>query len=638
MGAYINKIKSKKIMAFITLIIFAVIASIVIEVFVFNWNIIRLPKEQRIAVPIDLSILENNDFVYQDGILFGVNGDNKLEIDFNQTYINKFQVMYRATHDFETVLRTTEVGYYNLETMREEHSGNSFKLYMVSRNVNATVNGLEMEFTNSPGIEISGIVLNNTFSINRYRFVFIMGSILLFETLYLFKKQYFSKYENAFVIIALVIGMFMILFTPNTTLLAQDDETHFRRTYQFLDLNETGWSDSKNQMRIVRAFPYNSIQSREELGMQTEYLNVNDGDTVYTSTAPGKFSYSMIAYVHSSATLKIGEMLNLPFNIWFQLGKVSNLLVYVIVMFFAIKNMPVKKYLLFFFALLPTNLFLASSYSTDGIITSCLLLGFALFLKKWYSEEKVTMKWTAGYLLITAFGIFPKAVYAPIILLPLLFKDDKFENSRSRRKFKAGVIMIFLAIMATFVLPAILSPQVVGDPRGEGYTSMLGQLRLIFSYPLDFIVVMYKNAGLNFIDKMIGPETTVQMGYLGNLSNIIHYTVMFLLIGLTIINTKGEKLKVDKLKRWFILAVLFITIVLIWTALYLDFTAVGATFIQGVQGRYFLPILIPLLYVCTIPSLTTDIKERDMQTFVYLSCSIILLIGVYTNILSVYCF
>lgn len=638
MRAFINKIKNNKKIAFTTLIIFAFIATIVIEVLVFNLNIIKLPKEQRITTQIDLSTLENNDFVYKDDVLVAVKEDNNLDIDLDHTYINKFQVMYQASRDFETVLRSTEVGYYDQDTIKEEHSGNSFKINMISRNVNATVNALEMEFINSAGLEISAIILNNTFAINRYRFVFILGGILLLGALYQFKSQYFTKYENTFVIIALVIGMFMILFTPNTTFIAQDDETHFRRTYQFLDLNETEWSDSKHQMRIAGSFPPNAIKSREELGMQTEYLNVNDGNTIYTSTAPGKFSYSMLAYVHSSATLKVGEMLNLPFFIWFQLGKVSNLLVYIAAMFFAIKKMPIKKYLLFFFALLPTNIFLASSYSTDGIITSFIMLGFVLFLNKWYSEEKVTIKWTAAYLLSMSFGIFPKAVYAPIILLPLLFKDDKFQSTRSKRKFKIGIILIFFAIMSTFVLPTILSPAVAGDPRGVGYTSMLGQLRLVLSYPIDFIVIMYKNAGFNFIDKMIGPDTVVQIGHLGNLSNIMHYIVVFLLIGLTIINTEGEKIKLDTLTRGLIITILFIIILLIWTALYLDFTAVGATFIQGVQGRYFLPILIPLLYICTIPSLTTDIKERDMQSIVYLSCSIILLLGVYTNILSVHCF
>ena len=36
------------------------------------------------------------------------------------------------------------------------------------------------------------------------------------------------------------------------------------------------------------------------------------------------------------------------------------------------------------------------------------------------------------------------------------------------------------------------------------------------------------------------------------------------------------------------------TIVLVWTAFYLTYTEPGSSCIQGVQGRYFLPVLLPL--------------------------------------------
>ena len=37
-------------------------------------------------------------------------------------------------------------------------------------------------------------------------------------------------------------------------------------------------------------------------------------------------------------------------------------------------------------------------------------------------------------------------------------------------------------------------------------------------------------------------------------------------------------------------------LVLIWTALYLAFTEVGEVVIKGVQGRYYIPLLLPLFW------------------------------------------
>ena len=36
------------------------------------------------------------------------------------------------------------------------------------------------------------------------------------------------------------------------------------------------------------------------------------------------------------------------------------------------------------------------------------------------------------------------------------------------------------------------------------------------------------------------------------------------------------------------------TIILMFTSLYVQWTPLGASFIDGVQGRYFIPLLIPI--------------------------------------------
>ena len=52
----------------------------------------------------------------------------------------------------------------------------------------------------------------------------------------------------------------------------------------------------------------------------------------------------------------------------------------------------------------------------------------------------------------------------------------------------------------------------------------------------------------------------------------------------------GEGRELSALQRGAALLLGFATLCLVWTALYLSFTPVGADVIRGVQGRYYLPV------------------------------------------------
>ena len=73
--------------------------------------------------------------------------------------------------------------------------------------------------------------------------------------------------------------------------------------------------------------------------------------------------------------------------------------------------------------------------------------------------------------------------------------------------------------------------------------------------------------------------------------------VMFLVafgFWLILLVQRDETLKLKKWDRWVYLLVFCVIVLLIMTSLYVQWTAVGAEKIDGVQGRYFLPIMILL--------------------------------------------
>ena len=52
--------------------------------------------------------------------------------------------------------------------------------------------------------------------------------------------------------------------------------------------------------------------------------------------------------------------------------------------------------------------------------------------------------------------------------------------------------------------------------------------------------------------------------------------------------------------------------VLVATALYISFTAVGADYVAGCQPRYLLPILFPTVYFIGVDGISTKINKNVM--------------------------
>ena len=55
-----------------------------------------------------------------------------------------------------------------------------------------------------------------------------------------------------------------------------------------------------------------------------------------------------------------------------------------------------------------------------------------------------------------------------------------------------------------------------------------------------------------------------------------------------------------------------VCVVLVATALYISFTAVGADYIAGCQPRYLLPLLFPMAYFIGVDGVTTKINKNAM--------------------------
>ena len=79
-------------------------------------------------------------------------------------------------------------------------------------------------------------------------------------------------------------------------------------------------------------------------------------------------------------------------------------------------------------------------------------------------------------------------------------------------------------------------------------------------------------------------------------------------------------------------------VVLIWTALYLDYTPVGASSIDGVQARYYTPLLFPILLSCHSDRFVLPMKTKWYRKIILGFPIFLYGVGIYFGMVCKYCF
>ena len=177
------------------------------------------------------------------------------------------------------------------------------------------------------------------------------------------------------------------------------------------------------------------------------------------------------------------------------------------------------------------------------------------------------------------------------------------------------------------------------DSRVEG-ASISDQLTLIISHPLDYLTLLSNTAGAQFGDKLISPEALGNFAYIRNsifLDNMNLYFILLTTIILAFFTGNSEN-TLNKKQRISIICLNLVLIVLIWTALYLSFNPVGSNNIDGVQSRYFLPLLFLFFIALQPKNIQSKIPPKISNLFIIAIPAIVMTICVYSSILVPYSF
>lgn len=557
-------------------------------------------------------------------------------VQMEERYIEKLRYDFKARKDFTATIQITTKDAYKqpiVEEITEQCRSHMDHSYVY---VGDYVTAVTITF--SEPVEVSSVQIDNSFGFNWYRVLFYMTLAGVVLTLLLGGNYWNRNIEKAFAFLALSFGILFLILEP-TEGTSWDEHIHIDHTAVLFGGDET-WNGAEKYLyykeETMEGVPFNT---REEQRQQNEYLDSLAGKKV-KRTAILDSGLDAVSYLHMALVYEAGLALGLPYFLVYKLTKLANLLVYVVLVYFAIKLLPGKKGLMAVIALMPSPMVLATAFSYDPVLIGCNFFGIAMVMRMYGDEtRKITWKDIFLYLAVMAYGNTAKAIYI-VLMLPVFFIPRKrFAKEKICWVFKGLAAVLCLGYAMSFVLPSVTG-HMKADYRG-GDTSVSGQLQFLLSHPLGYAGILLKSIWNAAGDYLLGRESMAHIAY-GKEGYLRWYSLTGAVMAVTAFteHTDGSFFVNKKNERIFQISTLVSVIGLIgliWTSMYLAFTVPGSMQIVGVQGRYYLPFMFSLVYLFSWKKKSDLGRSRWYYTGIFLVSSFMLAQWMYQPYFLRYC-
>jgi uncharacterized membrane protein len=416
-----------------------------------------------------------------------------------------------------------------------------------------------------------------------------------------------------------ITGFALVVLTPPFQV--PDEGAHFFRAYQTSTLNlhlekrngRTGADLPHSLMDTFQLF-YPLVANPSHKVSYSLYANAL---SMKPDSSPGFCSvilaYPPVPYIAQAIGIAAGRAMSTPPIVFFYFARILNLALFLFLIFCAMRWMPDMKWGLALLALMPMTLYEAASLSADAYTIGISFL-FIAFLLHCAAESQILSRGKIAFMLLgTALVALAKPSYSPIFLLALIIPERAFGTRKRKLWTLGGMLAVALAL-------GVLSVDMMrGLTMGLPGSDSAAQFKFILDHPLHFIATLFRSVFRAYLfGSVIG-----RLGWMEQplpLWIVIPYGLL-----LVAASFDGRRtLILSKHQRWFITGLFALLVAILFTGQYLAYTPVGQKAINGLQGRYFIPIapLLLLLFQSGRKSFSLDehaIARRLIIGFVILA-------------------
>lgn len=412
----------------------------------------------------------------------------------------------------------------------------------------------------------------------------------------------FNKPEKIFLIIGSVFGVLSIALMPALT--APDEGAHFWLSYGMFSKNDRTPEDllisPEESVTMVNEGVYFDLVFKKTADLNNDGFQVNIVKQVSLNDGfePRSVSSFDVSHIPQGLGILLGRATYPSVGVMTTLGRIANLLLYLISIYFIIKHVRHSKLVFAFIALFPILIHQAASLSYDVtnivVIFAWVALMINLFIQRapLSSKQLLLLVALAIGLIITKRSNVLLLWFLPF-LIPALYSSSSWYKSLIKdplSKINKKVIYSIITIGGLF---ATIGLAIFLDQFLENRGISVAR----------FIEVIFNTFFRPEVNTQLDPIlTTGIVGHFGWLWYRLPEWIVIIHLGVLGLLLLGER--APRVSKSFALTsglIFALSIAAITFGMYLEWTlrsniaGIGANFAQGMQGRYFTPLLVLLI-------------------------------------------
>lgn len=321
---------------------------------------------------------------------------------------------------------------------------------------------------------------------------------------------------------------------------------------------------------------------------------------------PNTAVYFPVFYIPAAAAVGIAKDLHQsPYEavLW---ARIANGLCFLIIAAFALAIARYGRALLFAVLALPMTVSLAASCNQDGLLIATLALAIAFLTR---ANRVGSRPYLIGAILL-ALIIAVKIPYFPLaalLFLPLFWNEEVSHRRSFTPALRAWLLVILPGILWTIINSVLFPGPIVarapyhggplwpGDPNRVFTTPNAGaQLQVLIHHPQLVVLLPLRDLQRYFEDFVVWDSFIGRFGWLDVVLPRLMYRLWWIAIAAAIVSdllANQNRLRSGWRGVILGLAAVSASFAALCGGVYLNWTSVGAYYVDGMQGRYMIPLL-----------------------------------------------
>lgn len=397
----------------------------------------------------------------------------------------------------------------------------------------------------------------------------------------------------------MVIGSLGFVYMMVVPMYTVPDETgHYARSYEISSgqlvtgHDENGGGVSVLPEGLMLSFYENKLAPIQN-GMYAKeaYFIENriNTDVMINYSNPNQCLYSPFTYIPQAIGIILGRLVTDRSIIIFYIGRFVNFVIGLILLYYSMKWNLDYRNIIFLIAILPMFLHEMISYAADSTINVLVIFFVSYIYKLNRSEGAIKARECVAVFFLAVIIAMCKVVYFPIVLYVLCLNNDKFPKKKDAIGFKLTTVITSMALFIGWLRIAMTYLQI---PRDGVNTPE--QIQYVLTHMFEFVLTV-ANTTFGGLYTWIMQMGGYALGYfIVSIDNwIILFMLGFLVFHMVCYTDYTCTGYVDKRKRLITACIIIAVVALTYASLYVQWTPLKQKSIDGIQGRYFIPLLLP---------------------------------------------